>query len=176
MQIGCLAFGGAQAWSRRVLVENRRWLTERDYAELLGLAQVLPGPNIGNLSVMLGRRFHGLGGSLAALSGFFGLPLILLVGLVTLYSLYGQRPEVNAFMRGTAAAAAGMTIGTALRMGQKLRPPPEAIGIAVAVALAAAWARFPLPLIVLVAGPLGIALSLRRAWRAAAAEPGAAAR
>lgn len=165
MKIGCLAFGGAQALARRVMVEERRWLTEHDYAALMGLAQVLPGPNVGNMAVILGRRLHGLRGTLAALGGFFGLPLVILVGLVTLYRGVGDNPTVNAAMQGVAAAAAGMAIGTALRMTERLRPPPEAIVVGVLTALAAGWLRLPLPVIVLVLAPIGVALSLRRAFR-----------
>ncbi len=165
MKIGCLAFGGAQALARRIIVEERSWLSEHDYAALLGLAQVLPGPNIGNLAVILGRRLHGLRGALAALGGFVGLPLVMLMGLVTLYRGVGDNPTVNAVMQGVAAAAAGLAIGTALRMTERLRPPPEAILLGVLTAVAAGWLRLPLQLIVLVLGPLGVALSLRRAYR-----------
>lgn len=163
MRIGCLAFGGAQAFARRVMVEERRWLSEQQYAELLALGQVLPGPNVGNMAVMFGRQVRGLPGALACVSGFFGLPLCLLVGLVSLYAWGGQNRWFGAAMHGVAAAAAGMVLGTALRMGTRLRPPPEALALAVAVLLAAAVFRLPLPLIVVVAAPLGIAAALRRA-------------
>jgi chromate transporter len=164
MRIGCLSFGGAQAFARRVIVEERRWLSEQDYAELLALAQVLPGPNIGNFAVMFGRRVAGLPGAAACLGGFFGLPLVLMVGMVGLYTRFGQLPVVGAAMQGVAAAAAGMVLGTALRMASRLRPPPEALLLAAAVLVAAA-ARVPLPVIVLVAGPLGVVAALRRARR-----------
>ena len=162
MKVGCLAFGGAQAVARRVMVEERRWLSEHDYAELLALAHVLPGPNIGNFAVMFGRRVHGLRGVLTCLAGFFGLPLCLLMALVFLYQHFGQIPQVNAAMHGVAAAAAGMVLGTALRMGTRLRPPPEAIALALAVLLAAMF-QMPLPIIVLIAAPLGIWAALHRA-------------
>src|SRR5688572_21162389 len=64
LKIGLFGFGGVAAWARRVIVEERRWMSERDYAEILGLGQVLPGPNVGNAAVMIGRRFHGLAGAL----------------------------------------------------------------------------------------------------------------
>ena len=162
MRIGCLSFGGAQAFARAVMVEQRRWLTEQEYAELLALAQVLPGPNVGNFAVMFGRRVHGLPGSLACVSGFFGMPLLMLIGLVGLYARFGDNPLVNAAMHGIAAAAAGMVLGTALRMASRLRPPPEVLALAAAV-LAASLLGVPLPVIVLLAGPAGIYAALRRA-------------
>jgi chromate transporter len=163
MRIGCLSFGGAQAFARAVMVEQRRWLTERDYAEVLGLGQVLPGPNVGNAAVMIGRRFHGLAGALLATAGIYCAPLIILIVLCLLYDRYGQLPAVAPAMAGIAAAAAGMVIGTAAKMVQKLKLAPEAIALLLLAAFCAAWLRLPLPLIVLALAPVSIFASL---WRA----------
>jgi len=163
LRIGLFGFGGVAAWARRVIVEERHWLTEREYAEVLGLGQVLPGPNVGNAAVMIGRRFHGLPGALLATGGIYCAPLIILVGLCLLYDRYGQLPNVAPAMAGIAAAAAGMVIGTAFKMVGKLKLAPEAIGILILAAFAAAWLRLSLPLIVLALAPLSIAASL---WRA----------
>jgi chromate transporter len=162
-RIGLLGFGGVAAWSRHVIVVERKWLTEREYAEVLGLGQVLPGPNVGNAAVMIGRRFHGLAGALAATAGIYAGPLAILVLLAAFYEAYGRAPGLAPVMQGIAAAAAGLVIGTALKMGQRLRPPPELLAVGVAALAGAAFLRLPLPLIVLVLAPLGIALSLRRA-------------
>lgn len=162
-KIGLLGFGGVAVMARHVIVEERRWLSERDYAEVLGLGQILPGPNVGNAAVMIGRRFHGFAGALVATAGLYIGPLAILVTLALLYDAYGERPGVAPFMRGVAAAAAGMVIGMALKMGTKLRPPPELAAVGVLAVLAAAWLRLPLPVIVLALAPLGIFLSLRRA-------------
>jgi chromate transporter len=163
LKIGLFGFGGVAAWARRVIVEERRWLTEREYAEVLGLGQVLPGPNVGNAAVMIGRRFHGLPGALLATAGIYFAPLLILIALCLLYDRYGQLPAVAPVMAGIAAAAAGMVIGTAFKMVGKLKLAPEAIGLLVLAALAAAWLRLPLPVIVLALAPISIAASL---WRA----------
>ena len=163
LKIGLFGFGGVAAWARRVIVEERRWLTEREYAEVLGLGQVLPGPNVGNAAVMIGRRFHGLPGALLATSGIYCAPLLILIGLCLLYDRYGQLPQVAPAMAGIAAGAAGMVIGTACKMAGKLKLAPEAIGILLLAAFGAAWLRVPLPVIVLALAPLSIAASL---WRA----------
>jgi chromate transporter len=166
-RVGLLAFGGAAALARATVVEQRRWMTERDFAEMLAVGQVLPGPNVGNTAVMLGRRFHGFTGALAASAGFYAVPLVLLTGLLLLYGSFGSEPRVAAFMQGIAAAAAGMVIGTALKMGQKLRPPPEAILIGLLATAAAFWLRMPLPLIVLLLAPFAIGAARRRQDRGA---------
>jgi chromate transporter len=173
LKIGLLGFGGVAVWSRRVVVEERRWLSERDYAEVIGVGQVLPGPNIGNAAVMIGRRFHGLPGALLATSGMYAAPLAILLLLCALYERYGDLPQVGEALRGVAAAAAGMVIGTALKMASRLTLPPEAFAVIALAALAAAWARLPLPLIVLGLAPVSVGLAL---WRAGLIGSGRAAR
>jgi chromate transporter len=162
LRIGLLGFGGVAAWSRRVIVEERRWLTERDYAEVIGLCQVLPGPNVGNSAVILGRRFHGLPGVLCALAGMYAAPLAILVAMLLLYGRYGDAPSVAPLMVGVAAAAAGMVAGTALKMATKLRLPPEAIAVGALALVGAAFLRLPLPWLVVGLAPVGIAGA---AWR-----------
>jgi chromate transporter len=163
LKIGLLGFGGVAAWARYVIVEEKRWLTEREYAEYLGLGQILPGPNVGNAAVMIGRRFHGLAGALLATAGIYFAPLIILVMLCLFYDRYGQLPAVAPIMAGIAAGAAGMVIGTALKMVGKLKLHAEALAVLMLATVAAAWFRLPLPLIVLLLAPISIALSLRRA-------------
>jgi chromate transporter len=173
LKVGLLGFGGVAAWARRVIVEERHWLTEREYAEILGLGQVLPGPNVGNAAVMIGRRFHGLAGALLATGGLYAAPLAILIGLCLFYDRYGQLPAVAPAMAGIAAGAAGMVIGTALKMTGKLRLDAASLAVLLLAAAAAAGLRLPLPLIVVVLAPASVALSLWRARRGAAAEAGA---
>src|SRR5438045_8770365 len=66
LKIGLLGFGGVMPWARRVLVEEHAWLNDREFAELLGMCQVLPGPNAVNLAVILGCRWPCAAGSLPA--------------------------------------------------------------------------------------------------------------
>jgi len=161
-----MGFGGANAWCRRVIVEERRWMSERDYAEVMGVGQVLPGPNVGNGAVMIGRRFAGLPGSVAACAGLYAPPLIMLMGFAYAWDRLGAIPAVAGFMHGVAAAAAGMVIGNALRQASRLHLPWELIGIVLAAAAAAAWFRLPLLLIVALLGPAGIAAVVVRGRRA----------
>ena len=163
LKIGLLGFGGVAAWARRVIVEERRWLTEREYAEVLGMGQILPGPNVGNAAVMIGRRFHGLAGALIATSGIYFAPLCILIALSLLYENFGQEPGVASAMQGVAAGAAGMVVGTALKMAERLKLTVEALAVLAVAVAAAAWLRLPMPLVVLVLAPVSIALSL---WRA----------
>jgi chromate transporter len=157
LRIGLIGFGGVNAWARRVLVEEKRWVSEQDYAEVLGIGQVLPGANALNVAIQLGERWHGAAGALAASVGLFGGPLLLLVGLAALHDAYGEVRLVQAVLAGVAATAAGMVIGTALKMTQNLRPALPIVAVGLAALVAAAVLRLPLPLIVLGLAPFGIA-------------------
>ncbi|NGM20631.1 chromate transporter [Roseomonas stagni] len=157
LKIGLVGFGGVNAWARRVLVEEKRWLTEQEYAEVLGLGQVLPGPNALNVAIQLGDRFRGGPGALATTIGLFGGPLVVLMGLAILHDAYGEVPLVKAVLAGTAATAAGMILGTALKMATKLKPSLPIIAVGIAALIGGAALRLPLPYIVLGLAPFGIA-------------------
>ncbi|NKC31787.1 chromate transporter [Falsiroseomonas selenitidurans] len=157
LRIGLIGFGGVNAWARRVLVEEKRWVTEQEYAEVLGLGQVLPGPNALNVAIHLGERFRGGPGALAASVGLFGGPMLVLLGLAMLHDQYGEVPVVKAVLAGIAAAAAGMILGTAAKITEKLRPAWPILAVGLAALLAGAVLRLPLPAIVLGLAPFGIA-------------------
>lgn len=167
LKIGLLGFGGVNVWARRVLVEERRWIAEQDYAEVLGLGQALPGPNALNVAIQLGERWHGGRGALAAPAALFAGPLAVLAGLAMAHDRWGELPLVQAVLAGTAAAAAGMVIGTGLKMIQNLKPSPLMVAVGFC-ALAGAALRLPLPAIVLGLAPFGIAAAWWTARRQAA--------
>ncbi|HEV7265477.1 MAG TPA: chromate transporter [Falsiroseomonas sp.] len=155
-RIGLIGFGGVNAWARRVIVEEKRWLSDQDYAETLGLGQALPGPNALNVAIQLGERWRGAAGAIAAPVGLFAGPMAVLMLMAMAHDRYGEIPVVKAVLAGTAAAAAGMIIGTALKMAQNLKPPPAVLAVGLASLLGAAVLRLPLPVIVLGLAPLGI--------------------
>lgn len=156
LQIGLTSFGGVNAWARHVLVEKRGWLTEQEYAQTLGIGQVLPGPNALNTAIGIGVHFGGAKGALACGIGLFAGPMALLALIASLYDTYGQLPLVRAVLTGIAAAAAGMVLGTAIKMAVKLNPtlPLLAVGL---TALCLALLRVPMAFVVLGLAPFGLA-------------------
>jgi chromate transporter len=171
LKIGLIGFGGVNAWARRVIVEEKHWLSEQEYAEVLGLGQVLPGPNALNVAIQLGERFRGGPGALAAVAGLFGGPMTLLAGLAALHDAYGELPLVKAVLAGTAAAAAGMIIGTAMKMATRLKPSLPIVAVGLCALAGGAALRLPLPWIVLGLAPFGIAAAWWTAKRAEARPP-----
>ncbi|MFN8632750.1 MAG: chromate transporter [Chloroflexota bacterium] len=163
-QIGICGFGGVGPWARRIIVEERGWLDDRQYAELLGLCQVLPGPNVGNVSVMVGDRFYGLAGSILAFTGLMSGPMSILFVLAYLYDRFGELAYVNAAIGGVAAAAAGLFLGTALKIAERLKLTAPALALTATAFVAVGLLHWPLIYVVLALAPVGILLAWRAQW------------
>src|SRR6202161_3000157 len=163
LKIGLLGFGGIAPWARHVIIEERRWLTEKEFAAILGIGQILPGPNTMNASVMIGDRFQGIGGVLACLLGQMAMPLVIVTSLAVVYQRFATVPEVKAALIGAAAGASGLVLGTALKMAQKIRPSPLALAVRFLAFAAIGILQWPLVPVVCVVVPFGvIAAALER--------------
>jgi chromate transporter len=113
-------FGGMPFWTRRELVERQRWLTEREFVELMAIGQLLPGPGTLNLAVMVGQRFAGGVGATAAVAGLLGWPALLVIALGMLYQRYGALPVVHHALTGMSAVGAGLLLTSGVRMATVL--------------------------------------------------------
>jgi chromate transporter len=166
LEIGLLGFGGIAPWARHVIVEERGWLNEAEYAAILGVGQVLPGPNTMNSAVMIGDRFQGASGAFLALMGLMAMPLV--IAIASVYARFAAVPAVEAALAGGAAGAAGLVIGTALKMAQKLQPTPLAVTFGLLAFAAVGVLQLSFVLVVVVLAPLsiaGMALERSRAER-----------
>jgi chromate transporter len=161
--IGARSFGGVMPWAYRTMVEERRWLTHADFTETIGLCQFLPGPNIGNASIVLGKRWFGLAGAVVAFLGLMALPFIWVLALFTVYNDFSSDPLLRSIVTGVGAAGAGLFIGTALKLGRAIVRKPAALVLIAACFLAVAIARFSL-VAVMPAGVLLAWLAARRNW------------
>ena len=119
-RVGASGFGGVNFWLRRVLIQEKRWLTDEEYLEGLAIGQILPGPNVYNLSFMLGYRFHGLRGGFAAVAGLIGTPLVFLLALGLLYQRYASVPMLERALTGMTAVAAGLLLANAVGIASAL--------------------------------------------------------
>jgi chromate transporter len=157
-------FGGVFVMGRRMLIEERRWLTPDEFVELLGVCQFLPGANIVNLSVAVGQRFRGWEGSIAALAGILIAPAAISVLLAALFLKYATIPQVSHAMGAVAAAAAGLVIGTAFKMAEPVFRKDWVLGVPVALLTLAlaAFLRWPLPAVLLSMAAMGSAVAWAR--------------
>jgi chromate transporter len=163
--VSITSFGGVLAWSRRMLVDDRRWMSAEEFNDVLALCQFLPGPNIVNVCAVFGMRVRGIAGALACLIGLLGPSIVLMVAAGTLYRSFGALPELRGVLSGLAAAAAGMIIATAVQMAEPLRRfrlgPEHAVAFAAFAAVG--LLRLSLPLVLLVLVPASIGFAWRRA-------------
>jgi chromate transporter len=161
LTVSLSGFGGVLPWARRMIVEQRRWMTADEFNDAYALCNFLPGPNIVNFSVVFGSRFRGPAGALVALTGLLGPPVAIVLVLGTLYARFGDVAFVRAVLAGIAPAAAGLMIATALKMAEPMlrRGAGPAPVIVVAAIIAIGVMRWPMLWVLLVLVPLSIALA-----------------
>jgi len=154
-------FGGVLGVVQRELVERRGWMSNEEFLEEWGLAQVLPGPNVCNLALMYGWRQHGPRGALAALAGLLALPLLTLLLVASVFRLGADQPQVVAALRGMGAVTVGIIAGAGIKLLLALRShrlgPLAAMALAGLATLGITWLDLPLPAIVAGVGGLSCA-------------------
>ena len=161
LSIGARSFGGVMPWAHRVMVEERRWMTQADFAETMGLCQFLPGPNVGNSAIVLGKRWFGLRGSIVAFLGLFALPFVWVMALGVLYADFSSNPTVRAVVIGVGAAGAGFFLATAIKLGKALVRKPAALVVVAGCFLAVGVGRVSLLYVL----PVALAAALFFSWR-----------
>lgn len=161
LKVGMFGFGGVLPWARRMVVEQRRWLTAGEFTDMLGLCQFLPGGNIMNVTIALGARFHGAMGAVVAFVGLMAAPVACVIALGLIYDQYAQHPVVRRAFAGLAAAASALVLANALKIAAPLRSQPIGIAVAAATFASIAIMRWPLPPVLLIMAAVATLL----AWR-----------
>ena len=155
-------FGGVLAVVQRELVEKKRWMTREEFLDDWAVAQIMPGPNVVNLSMMIGARAFGLKGAMAALAGMLTVPLILVLLLALVYAQVADYPAVAGALRGMGAVAAGLIAATGLKLFGALQS--NVLGLRLCLALGvlgfAAVALLHWPLLYVLPGLGGVACVL----------------
>lgn len=157
--IAASGFGGVLPFARRMLVEQRRWMNDAEFAEAFALCQFLPGPNIINLSVIIGSRWHGVTGAVVACFGLVGFPMLLMMVCGFLYGIYGEVPLLRNTLAGLAAGAAGLLIAMCAKMIAGLANAGRVSPFAFVLAgfIAVGILRLPLYWAILLLAPVSIA-------------------
>lgn len=159
-------FGGVLAVVQRELVENKRWLTKEEFVEEWAVAQIMPGPNVINLSITLGARYFGLKGALVALAGMLTFPLLVVLALALVYAQFSANPHVAGALRGMGAVAAGLITATGLKLVPALRKNvmgvPLCVALGIASFVAIAWLRLPLAWVLVALGGIGCVAAYRK--------------
>lgn len=124
-------------------------MTGEEFNTQLGLCQFLPGPNVINLAVVVGKRYQGLLGAIVAPLGLLAGPLAIVLLLALIYDRYGSLPLAQGMLRGIAAVGCGLLFATAWRMGAAIKDKPAFLPFTILVVAAIAWLRWPMPVVML---------------------------
>ena len=159
--VGISGFGGVMPWARRMVVEQRRWLSEDEFVDALSMCQLVPGPNIVNFAVGLGGRFHGVPGAVACVTGLLAAPMVLVVGASLLLERFGDRPAVSGALHGMAAVAVALVVTMGVKVAGPLWRRRDWPGMAMAAVAFAAIAMLRLPLLpsLLALAPVSVMLT-----------------
>ncbi len=163
-RIALTSFGSPPFWARRELVERKRWLTDQEFLEYLALGQLLPGPNVLNLLVMMGHRFAGWPGTFAAIIGFMGWPFLIVISLGLLHEHYGAIPMVHHAIIGMSAVAAGLLVATGFRMALTLPRHWHPWLLGVLAFIGVGILRWPLVAVLGVLAPYSVYAAWKGRW------------
>ncbi len=159
-------FGGVLAVVQRELVEKKQWMTREQFVEDWSVAQALPGPNVINLSIMIGAREFGWRGVLSALAGLLLMPGALVLTLAAAYDSVAHTWAAQSAMRGMGAVVAGLVIATGLKLIPALKSNPMGyrlgLGWAILAFVCVAILRWPLAVVLLLMGGVSCAWSWRQ--------------
>lgn len=151
-------FGGVLAVVQRELVEKKQWLTTDEFVEDWAVAQILPGPNVVNLALMIGGRSFGIAGALAALSGLLLAPTVLVLLFAAAVAGVADTPVAQGMLRGMGAVSAGLIAAVGIKLMGALKNNPMGLltcmGIGTLTFVAIGWLRLPLAWVLLSLGPL----------------------
>jgi chromate transporter len=157
-RIGLTSFGGGlSAWIYREVVDRRSWLTEDEFLAGLTLAQILPGPNVINISIYIGQRLRGTVGSLTAALALLLPPMVVAVLLLALFRNFGDVVWLHDLLEGIAAGAIGLTFSVGYRAARHAAKTNRwAPAILALVFISIGVLRWPLIPVVLCVAPLAV--------------------
>lgn len=160
--VGLCGFGGVLAWARRRMVDRCGWLTDREFTDLLAPGRLLPGPNIANVAVIYGRRRRGAAGALCALVGLYAGPTVVTITLGLLYARWSDSALVQQVFGAVVPVAAGLTLGTALRLGAALPRTWHSVAVVAFTFAAMALLVWPLWVVLLLIAPASVVFARQR--------------
>ena len=157
-QVALSSFGGGlSAWSERIVVEDKEWMTKQEFITGLTVARLFPGPNQINMAIYIGSHFRGLTGALAALAGILLLPFSVLMALGIAYYYLHTSVGVDRLLAGVITASAGMALSMGFKIAAAYLRDRVALLLAAISFVAMTVFHVRLVPLVLVAGPLAMA-------------------
>jgi chromate transporter len=159
LKVSLCNFGGGLVWARRIVVEQRRWICEEEFTDILSICQFLPGPNVIGIAVCAGAKLRGSAGAIAATAGFVLLPWTVGFSLGMLYLRHAQLAVLQGILGGVSAVAAGLLIATGIRMLMPYRSRPWTMVVAALAFGGMAFTKLPLLVVLFGLALLSIAVT-----------------
>ncbi|MDB5985610.1 MAG: chrA [Nevskia sp.] len=159
LKIGFLSFGGPAgqiALMHRMLVEERRWISDTRFLHALNYCMLLPGPEAQQLAVYVGWLLHKTWGGLVAGLLFILPGFVLMTGIATLYVLFGELSWMQGLLFGMQAATLAIVVEAVIRVGKRALKNRALYALAATAFVAIFAFGAPFPLIVLAAGAIGL--------------------
>src|SRR3954464_12188284 len=158
LRVAALSFGGPAgqiAVMHRILVEEKRWVSEGRFLHALNYCMLLPGPEAQQLATYIGWLMHRAPGGIVA-GGLFILPgAISIMALSWIYALYGKVGVVSALFFGLKAAVLAIVLEAVVRIGKRALKNRVMLALAVAAFVSIFFLDVPFPLVILAAGLIG---------------------
>ncbi len=151
--------GGGIVFARRLVVEQRRWIGDDEFADILSLCQFMPGPNMVGIAVCIGSRLRGPAGVFAGVAGFTVIPLTISFSFGTWLLRNTDLALLQGILSGVSAASAGLLIGTGLRLLTPQRDRPTALCFAALAFGGLVFTKLPLLAILLGLAPLSVTIA-----------------
>ena len=111
--------GGLSAWSRQVLVVDKKWVGEEEFLSAMTMCRIMPGANQVNMAVFIGTKMGGIAGVIAALVGLCLMPMVFVLAMAFVYFRFKEVPAVKGALHGASAAAVALTLAMVIKTGQK---------------------------------------------------------
>jgi chromate transporter len=110
--------GGLSAWSREMMVERKKWLSDDEFLSAMTMCRILPGSNQVNLAVFAGTKMRGGAGAVAAVFGLCCVPVLLMLVMGYAYFRFKEIPAVSGVLHGASAAAVALTVAMVIKTGR----------------------------------------------------------
>lgn len=148
--------GGLSAWSREILVVQKKWLGEAEFLSAMTMCRILPGANQVNMAVFAGTKMRAVPGAIAALVGLCLVPLVIVLALAWLYFTFKEVPAVKGVLHGASAAAVALTLTMVIETGKKCLTGLVPVALFAAAFVLNGVLRWPLLGTLAVVAPLGL--------------------
>ncbi|MDT5069553.1 MAG: chromate transporter [Mycobacterium sp.] len=152
--------GGLSAWSREIIVVEKKWMGEEEFLSAMTMCRILPGANQVNMAVFTGTKLRAVPGAIAAVVGLCLVPMVFVLVMAFLYFRFKEVPAVKGILHGASAAAVALTLTMVIKTGQKCLTGLVPIGLFALAFVLNGLVRLPLLATLAVVAPL----SLLWAW------------